>query len=143
MERFFKAVGSLPFIGKFSIGKEVFEVYEATSIPSREKEYGEALTLLIIMIIGHALQTWLGFSALSLNAPLFAKAYFLLYTLANASVTLTQIWLLWRVTDFHLTRPTAKRHRKSFRSRPRQVAYAYAFTMMGQMIFMVLYLYFK
>jgi hypothetical protein len=142
LERFFKAVGSLPFVGKFSIGKEVFEVYEATSMAGREKEYSEALTLLIVMIIGHALQTWLGYGALGLQAPLFAKAYFLLYTLANASVTMTQVWLLWRVTDFHLTHPTAKRQRKSFRPRPKQVTYAYTFTLVAQMIFLVLYTHF-
>jgi hypothetical protein len=70
--------------------------------------------LLIIMVIGHALQAWMGVEGLKSFAPLYAKGYFALYALANASVTLTQLWLLWHVSRFHLTKPVAKRSRLGF-----------------------------
>lgn len=139
MKPFFTAVSSLPFVGKFAIGKELFEVYHATSIESRKKEYVEALILLIIMVLGHAWQAWMGVEGLQSIAPLYAKAYFGLYSLANASVTLTQLWLLWRVTRFHLTKPVAKRSRLGFKANPNKVVRAYAFTLAGQAIFMLLY----
>ncbi len=139
MKRFYRTVSAFPFVGKFAIGKELFEVYEATSLPDRRKEFREAVMLLICMVIAHAAQAFAGGVAMLFDAPWYAKVYFGLYALANASVTLTQIWLLWRVSDFHFTKPAAETSRMSFRPHKMNIMKAYTFTVVAQVIFIMLY----
>ncbi len=136
---FFKLVSTMPFVGKFAIGKELFEVYEATDVAGRRKEYREALLLLILMVLGHGVQAVIGFAALAFTAPWWVKVYFFLYGFANVSVTLTQIWLLYRVTDFHLTKPFAKRERKFFEPNSKKFMTAYTFTLLAQGLFILAY----
>lgn len=138
MERFFKTFSLLPFAGKFAIGKEMFEVYVATTPRLRSKEYRDAVILLIIMIAAHALQAKMGYEAFVANVPIYAKAYFLIYGLVNVTVSLTQTWLLWRVSDFHFTQPLAKGQRRGFKAKPEQVTTAIVFTLAGQSIFLAL-----
>lgn len=139
MKRFYRTVSAFPFVGKFAIGKELFEVFEATSLERRSKEFREAVGLLVLMVIGHTAQAWLGYTAMFFDAPWYAIVYYGLYGFANLSVTLTQVWLLWRVTDFHFTKPVAETARMSFRPNKMNIMKAYTFTVVAQVIFMVFY----
>lgn len=116
MKKFARTISYLPLAGKIWIAPVVFGLYGATTNSRRTAWFCLALILLVLFIFAHGKQAQIGFEALHLDAPTWVRIIFGLFAVANACVTLTQIYILYRITVFLFTAslPRTKRSRPGF-----------------------------
>ncbi len=116
--RFTKTVDSLPFVGKYSIGI-VTKGYIRSDLKRELPKLAGLTTYMGVMVVGHALQTKLGYDSLSTHMQSFTEhgdvrdlAFSALdstYLAANAAVSARQGMLFPKIHSIHRSRKRRQR----------------------------------
>ena len=141
MKKIIGFINRLPFAGKTYTKECAFRLFcQSMTKKERLENWLSLMMWLTFSIFFHALTGFLGLYMLQSNAPLFAKAIFGIYALANACAVLAQMHLAWRSTLFFFTGKYPKRKKtwKDFSSE--EVITMAIITMGGISIFLATYL---
>ena len=145
MKGFAKFVSWFPLCGKITLRPLLFDVYQSTTTTARQKNYLQALFVLILVILLHSAAAITGFAyVVRGHAPLWAKVYAMGFAAVNTCVTLTQIYLVWRMTAFVMTEKRfLRRQMLAPEYSPHERDVMLAVTLAGIAIFIALIAYYR
>jgi hypothetical protein len=140
LRTFSKFMGRLPFSGRALIRPGVNAVRQSQTRCTRAICYIALMVLLVILVVAHGYQAWMGVSALGFLAPIWAKCVFALYGLVNSAVTLTQVHIICRTTRYVVATPLKAQARRLSEFTITEEVTMFLVTLGGQAAFAVPYL---
>jgi hypothetical protein len=115
-------------------------VRQSATRRDRLTSYAILMLTLILFVIAHGYQAWMGISAMEFLAPVWAKVIYAVYAIVNSAVTLTQAHIICRTTRFVLFTPLKASFQRLAEFSPREQTLMLFVTLGGQASFITIYL---
>lgn len=147
MKSFTKFVSKLPFSGKALIRPVIFALYQSIAASERKQNYLNAIFLLTLFILAHAVQVSFAVRMMSFDAPAWVRVISAFYALVNICVCVVQMHICFRATRFYLYAPYPRAARNG-RGAPNvkmtiEGMIALVITLSGQIFFFSLYFHYR
>ncbi len=135
MKKVINFVNRLPFSGRTVLRPLALIFYLSTDKKKRMRLYVSLCIVIILFILSHFLQCFLGVQSMYFHSPLWAKCIGVSYVITNAFVIIVQTHLLFRSTIFLCKGKYSEKKRIYKNYSEKEMFLMFVVTLMGQIIF--------